>query len=37
MTVGQYRIMGPKTNWEAYLAARQEESERYQAAEAKRM
>jgi hypothetical protein len=37
MAVSQYRIMGPETNWEAYLAARQEESERRQAAEAKRM
>jgi len=35
--VSQYRIMGPETNWEAYLAAQQEESERRQAAEAKRM
>jgi hypothetical protein len=37
MTISQYRIMGPETNWEAYLTAQQEESERRQAAEAKRM
>jgi hypothetical protein len=37
MAAGRYRIMGPETNWEAYLAAQQEESEQRQAAEAKRM